>query len=279
MYDGESNTKRAGKVYLIGAGPGDPELLTLRALRLLESADVVLHDALVSPEILALAPPTARLENAGKRCGAKRVQQEEIHERLIEHARAGLNVARLQGGDSLLFGRAGEEIAALRRAGIEFELVPGVTAASAAAAAAEISLTERRVAAQVVFLTGHRAEEIAPEIPAPPCGGATVVVYMPASEYVDLVARFCVAGWSGETPCIVVSEASTPREKILRATLQSLSSCERLPAPALLIVGEVGRMRKAHTRLFPAAFSHLEESLNLLDEQVEDAVLDSSSSY
>jgi uroporphyrin-III C-methyltransferase len=278
MRGGNSNTKMTGKVYLIGAGPGDPELLTLRALRLMESADVILHDALVSREILALAPRGARLENVGKRCGVKRMSQEEIHERMIEFARAGLDVARLQGGDSLLFGRAGEEIAALTRARIQWEMVPGVTAASAAAAAIGISLTDRGVAGQVVFLTGHRAEDIAAEIPVPPEGGATIVVYMPASAYEELAARFREAGWTGGTPCVVVSEASTPRLQILRATLDSLGECERLPAPALLIVGEVARLREKYAAIFPSTLFQPEAQQDLTEEYAEDAAVNSISS-
>ena len=278
MRDPIANLNRAGKVYLIGAGPGDPELLTVRALRLLESADAVLHDALVSREILALVPRGALVENVGKRCGAKSMRQEEIHARMIHLAQAGLRVIRLQGGDVLLFGRAGEEIAALARAGIECELVPGVTAASAAAAAAGISLTDRRVAARVVFLTGHRAEGSAPEIPAPAQDGVTVVVYMPASAYEELADRFQTVGWERETPCMVVSEASTPRQQIVRATLGSISRIERLPAPALVIVGEVARMREVNAHLFPAAFSHFAESQGVLDERPEDVPVISFSS-
>jgi uroporphyrin-III C-methyltransferase len=279
MYRGDPNMIGAGKVYLIGAGPGDPELLTVRAVRLLESADIVLYDALVSHEVLALVPRGARLENVGKRCGAKRMSQEKIHEHMIEFARMGLNVVRLQGGDAMLFGRAGEEIGALTRAGIEWELVPGVTAASAAAAAAGIPLTDRRVAAQVILLTGHRAEENSPEIPTPPPGGATVVVYMPASAYEDLAGRFCAAGWSPETPCVVISEASTPRQQILRASLDSFSHCERLPAPALLIVGEVARLRVEDAALLPGAPLHVEEAQRALDQNAEDIAVNSFSSH
>ena len=130
-------------VYLVGAGPGDPDLLTLRALRLLQRADVVLHDDLVSPEILQLVHPAALIQNVGKRCGRKRITQEEIHARMIDAARTGQTVIRLQGGDPSLFGRTGEEMKALREAGIDFEVVPGITAAFAAAASAKISLTER----------------------------------------------------------------------------------------------------------------------------------------
>jgi len=233
-----------GKIYLVGVGPGDPELLTLRALRALRSADAVLHDALVSPEILALASPSAIIENVGKRCGAHRMRQHEIHERMIELASAGLTVVRLQGGDPLLFGRAAEEIAAIARAGLECEIIPGVTAASAAAAAAQISLTDRTSAAQVLFLTGHRAGSLQPEIPPPPPGGATIVTYMPGNSYRELADRFRLAGWPRETPCLVISEASTPSQAIIHATLDTIGDCGPLPAPAIFIAGEVARLRE-----------------------------------
>ncbi len=135
----------SGKVYLVGAGPGDPELLTRKALRLLRAADVVLHDDLVAPEILALIPPTARLHNVGKRCGRKSITQEEINALLVAYASDGLTVVRLKGGDPLIFGRAGEEMEVLWEARIDFEVVPGVTAALGAAAAARIPLTDRRL--------------------------------------------------------------------------------------------------------------------------------------
>src|SRR5271166_997515 len=133
-----------GRVYLVGAGPGDPELLTVRALRLLKTADAVLHDDLVSAEILALASPLAQLHNVGKRCGAKKISQEEINFLMVAFASAGASVVRLKSGDPLIFGRAGEEVEALRHAGIDYEIVPGITAAFGAAAAAKIPLTHRR---------------------------------------------------------------------------------------------------------------------------------------
>src|SRR5579862_7137590 len=134
----------SGKVYLVGAGPGDPELLTVKALRLLQTADVVLHDDLVAPEILALIPDTARLQNVGKRCGTKTMRQEEINFLMVTLAGSGLQVVRLKSGDPLIFGRAGEEMEALRRANVGYEIVPGVTSALGAAASAGIPLTHRR---------------------------------------------------------------------------------------------------------------------------------------
>ena len=145
-----------GKVYLVGAGPGDPELLTRKAWRVLQSAQVVLHDDLVSQEILRVLPLSAQVVNVGKRCGAKGISQAEINALMVKLAREGKIVARLKSGDPLLFGRAGEEMEALRAAGIEFDVIPGVTAALGAAAAAQISLTDRRHASRVVFVTAHR---------------------------------------------------------------------------------------------------------------------------
>ena len=146
-----------GKVYLVGAGPGDPELLTLKALRVLKTADAVLHDDLVTPEILQLISPTAQVHDVGKRCGKKKIQQEEINFLMVALADSGLRVVRLKSGDPMIFGRAGEEIEALRRADIPYEIVPGVTSALGAAAAAEIPLTHRRASSALVFMTAHQA--------------------------------------------------------------------------------------------------------------------------
>src|SRR5271155_4694185 len=146
-----------GKVYLVGAGPGDPELLTVKALRLLNTAEVVLHDDLVTPEILKLISPAAEVQNVGKRCGSRTIRQEEINFLMVTRAVAGLRVVRLKSGDPLIFGRAGEEIEALRRANIEYEIVPGVTSALGAAAAAGIPLTHRQASSTLVLTTGHRA--------------------------------------------------------------------------------------------------------------------------
>lgn len=241
--------ERRGKVYFIGAGPGDPELLTRKAWSVLRTADVVLHDALVSPDILQIVPAGAALYDVGKRCGAKSITQEEIHALLIGYAsRDGASaktIVRLQGGDPLIFGRAGEEISALRDAGIEFEVIPGVTAASAAAASAQIALTDRRVASQVVFLSAHRREgELERDLKALPHTGITLVIYMPGSNYERLARALREAGFSGETPCLVVSQATTAQEAMCRADLSSLANLPALPAPALLLVGEVAAAAK-----------------------------------
>ena len=146
-----------GKVFLVGAGPGDPELLTLKALKVLRNADVVLHDDLVSAEILKLVPATAKIQNIGKRCGRKGITQQEINALLVNYALLDLQVVRLKGGDPLVFGRAGEEMEALRSARIEFEIVPGITAAFGAAAAAQIPLTHRDASSALVLITNHQA--------------------------------------------------------------------------------------------------------------------------
>ena len=234
-----------GKVYLVGAGPGDPELLTVKALRTLQAADVVLHDELVPPEIVRLAPRVARVYNVGKRCGPKKITQEEINALLAAYASDGLTVVRLKGGDPLIFGRAGEEMDALRDARIDFEVIPGVTAALGAAASAKIPLTDRRLASKVIFLTAHRCAGKTPTdwrgIASP---DATLVIHMPGDNYGGLAAELCAAGLSGQVPCVIVSRTATPEEQIHRTTLEKLPQALRLPAPALLIIGAVAADRR-----------------------------------
>ena len=173
-----------GTVYLVGAGPGDPELLTLRAARLLESADVVLHDDLVSPEVLALIHRHALVTSVGKRCGRPRITQAGIGRLMVDSARAGQSVVRLKSGDPLVFGRAGEEIAVLRAAKIPFEIVPGVTAALAAGACLGLPLTDRLSASKLIFCTGHHAEQkdVQPVWPGTLPKDATLVIYMPGRD-------------------------------------------------------------------------------------------------
>ena len=232
-----------GKIYLVGAGPGDAELLTLKAARLLRTADAVLHDELVTPEILRLANPAAQLYNVGKRCGSKKITQEEVNFLMVSLASAGLQVVRLKGGDPLIFGRAGEEIEALRRAGIAYEIVPGVTAALGAAAGAGIPLTDRRGTAAVIFLTGHRAaNNKEADWRTFVCSGATLVVYMPGHNFGEIARRLRNAGLAGETPCAVVSRATTADQQRHVTTVDELPAVPRLAAPALLIVGEVVRL-------------------------------------
>jgi uroporphyrin-III C-methyltransferase len=232
-----------GKVYLVGAGPGDPELLTVRAARLLRNADAVLHDELVTPEILQLANPLAQLHNVGKRCGNKRITQQEINFLMVGLASAGLQVVRLKGGDPLIFGRAGEEIEALRRAGIPYEIVPGITAALGAAAAAGIPLTHRRGPAAVTFITGHRATSNGEHDWENFVGsGATLAIYMPGRNYGEIARRLRNAGLPGETACALVSRATVADQHLHVTTVAGLPATPRRPAPTLLIVGEVVRL-------------------------------------
>ena len=232
-----------GKVYLVGAGPGDPELLTVKALRLLGSADVVLHDDLVTPAILELASPAAQILNVGKRSGRRGFSQEDIHGLAISYANDGHVVVRLHGGDPLILGRAAEEIAALRKAGVDFEIVPGVTSAFGAAAAAQVSLTERRVVSSVIFTTGHHCDQHSSFTwPVVTAGGTelrpTVVVYMP-TDYAAIANELQAAGWEGNTQCLIVSRAGTPEEATFLTRLSDLPEAPRLCSPKLLIIGAV----------------------------------------
>jgi uroporphyrin-III C-methyltransferase len=236
-----------GKVYLVGAGPGDPELLTLKALRILRQADAVLHDDLVSPQILSHAPKKARIYDVGKRCGQKSMRQEAIHFLMIELARQGLEVVRLKGGDPLVFGRAGEEIQALREAGIEFEVVPGVTSVLAAAAAAEISLTMRATASSLLIMTGHFADTNANDRPLPDlrsllASGTTIALYMPGPDARVTASKLAAAGLGLQTPVALVSRASTPAQQITVTTLEELPQITMQAKPSILIIGDVVRL-------------------------------------
>jgi len=232
-----------GKVYLVGAGPGDPELLTLKALRVLCTAEAVLHDDLVASEILRLIPSAAQVLNVGKRCGEKKIVQEEINFLMVALADSGLRVVRLKGGDPLIFGRAGEEIEALRRADIPYEIVPGVTSALGAAAAAQIPLTHRRASSALVLITAHQAlGSEAADWNKLAGSGATLVIYMPGRDYSAIVAKLKAAGVKDSTPCAVISRATTPEQRTHRTTLACLENAPRLAAPSLLVVGEVVRL-------------------------------------
>ncbi|HET9579928.1 MAG TPA: uroporphyrinogen-III C-methyltransferase [Usitatibacter sp.] len=230
-----------GKVYIVGAGPGAPDLLTLRAARLLEAADVVLHDALVHPDTLALAR-RARLVDVGKRYGKVSTEQRFINRALVEAARTHAVVVRLKGGDPMLFARAQEELNALAAAGIECEVVPGVTAALAAAASVQVSLTRRGVARTVAFLTPRvgRDEAASAWLPAA-LGTDTVVLYMAAGASQSIAAQLIGAGKPAATPAVLVESATLAGERRLFTTLADLAA-EPLPraeGPVVMAVGEV----------------------------------------
>ena len=225
-----------GQVALVGAGPGDPELLTIRALRLIQSAQVILHDDLVPSSILSLASLHAMVVNVGKRCGTKNITQDEINTLMIDHAQSGRAVVRLKSGDPLLFGRAAEEISALTEAGVSYTIVPGVSAAFAAAAALGCSLTDRACASSVLLTTGHHAQSHN-NAPLPQIEDATRVVYMPGRDLHLLAEQWLLEGLPADFPCAVVSHAAQPDQQVLHTTLASLGQAKPTAAPSLLIAG------------------------------------------
>ena len=231
-----------GKVYLVGAGPGDPELLTVKAARILASAEIVLHDALVTSEILRLVSPKALVIDVGKRCGQKLLTQDEINAWLTHAAGLYEIVVRLKSGDPLIFGRAGEEIEALSKAGVHFEIVPGITSALAAAAAARVSLTDRRFASQVLFTTAHRKSgAISLDWTRAITPNTTVAVYMPGNAYPELGNTLLGSGLDPQTPCVIVACAGRESQQVRWTNLAGLGKLSDIPAPALLIVGRIAR--------------------------------------
>jgi len=226
----------AGTVYLVGAGPGDPDLLTVKALRLIQSAQVILHDDLVPQAILALASSNAEIVNVGKRCGTKTITQDDINALMIQHARAGKAVVRLKSGDPLIFGRAAEEMTALAAAEVPCEIVPGITAAFAAAAAVGCSLTDRNSASNVIFSTGHHASSHN-QSPLPEIEDATRVVYMPGRDLHLLTEEWLQQGLPPDFPCAIVSHAAQPNQTVRCTTLAALGDAAPAAAPSLLIAG------------------------------------------
>ncbi len=238
----KGQTGRAGVVWLVGAGPGDPDLLTIKALRLLQGADVVVHDRLTPQPILDLARPGARLIDVGKRKSRHTLPQDGINQLLVGLALEGLNVVRLKGGDPFMFGRGGEELLALRAAGIEAHVVPGVSAALAAAAGAGAPLTHRGLAQAVTFVTGHAASGAEPDLDWAALAKAnhTVAIYMGLSTAPMIAERLIAAGRDPSTPVLIVESASLPAEQRRLTTLARLGEAVvGLDGPALLIVGEV----------------------------------------
>ncbi len=231
------------KVFLAGAGPGGADLLTVKTLRLLERAEVVLHDSLIGADVLALANPNANLIDVGKRCGGKASPQAEICRLLVEAAQSGALVLRLKGGDPMIFGRATEEMEALRAAGIPFEVVPGVTAASAAAAALAASLTRRDISRAVHFLAAHGSEGGLPphDWAALAAAGGTLAVYMGVRTLPVLAAKLTAAGMSPDMPAAAVENVSLPGQRIWRASLGTLPGLLARAAPGgpvLLLIGQ-----------------------------------------
>jgi uroporphyrin-III C-methyltransferase len=228
-------------VWLVGAGPGDPELLTLKALRLIQSADVVAYDELCSDGVLELVPAQVQLLRVGRRVNDTRFYEGPVHPEVIRLAHAGRRVVRLKGGDPMIFGRAGEEIDGLRAAGLEAEVIPGVSAGLAAAATQRIPLTYRNSARHVTIATAQTARGELPDVSALPLGG-TLVLYMGLGAVAELSQALMARGWHRRTPAAVVSRATLPDERRVTAPLAELAQAvfaAQLPTPAVIIVGEV----------------------------------------
>lgn len=233
----------SGFVSFVSSGPGDPELLTMKAVRLLGEADAILFDDLSAGPILAHARPGADLVGVGKRAGRASPKQDHVSRLLVDYAKSGAKVVRLKSGDSGLFGRLEEEIVALREAGIGYQIVPGVTSAMAAAAAAGIPLTRRLTARRVQFVTGHDVTGALPEdlnLAALADASATTVIFMGKRTFAELAKRLIGAGMAPETPALLAESVSTPAQKLARGTLasmQHLIETEAADGPALILLG------------------------------------------
>ena len=245
----------SGTVYLVGAGPGDPDLLTLRAARLLANARLVIHDGLVDPAILALAPADAELVSVAKRRARHTLPQDEINALMVREARAGRYVVRLKGGDPLVFGRGGEEAEACRAAGVPVEIVPGISAANGAAAAAQIALTHRDASSVVSFVAGQ-CKGLAEQDWAGLAGkGRTLVIYMGVKTAPQIAEKLIDDGLSPAMPLAVIENACRPNMRVLRgplAALPELVAREQVKSPALIVIGEVAAREDAALALVAA---------------------------
>ncbi|ABC62470.1 uroporphyrinogen-III C-methyltransferase [Erythrobacter litoralis] len=231
-----------GTIYLVGAGPGDPDLLTLRAARLLERAGLIVHDGLVDPSILALARPDATLVSVAKQRSKHTLPQEDINALLVREARAGRDVVRLKGGDPLIFGRGGEEAEAAQAAGVPVEIVPGISAANGAAAAAQIALTHRDASSIVSFVAGQ-CKGLKDQDWAGLAGkGRTLVIYMGVKTAPQIAEKLMADGLSPDMPIAVIENGARPEMRVLRgllAGLPGLVEAERVKSPALIVIGDV----------------------------------------
>ncbi len=249
LLDFRNAERPPGKAWLVGAGPGDPDLLTLRALRILQTADVILHDRLVSDEILALARRDADLIPVGKKPGGAGTTQEEINETLVELVRIGKHVCRLKGGDPFIFARGGEELEALHEAGFTAEIVPGITAAAGCAAYAGIPLTHRDASQSVAFVSAHGKDSVDRlDWPLLARDRQTLVFYMAVGRFPELMQALIRHGRSASTPIAVIERGTTPDQRVIRGCLgqlQMLRESRRIEPPAILIVGEVAAMGAA----------------------------------
>lgn len=236
---------KTGKVYLIGAGPGDVDLMTLKAVRLLGEADVVLLDDLVSREVLRFVAPDAEVIEVGKRGGYQSTTQMSIHEQLLKHARAGSIVARLKGGDPFIFGRGGEEMQCLVAAGVEVEVVSGVTAGVAVPAALGIPLTHRDCARSVTFVTGHTCNDGPVNWRGLAGTGGTLVIYMGIANLSQIVAELLAAGLPPTLPAAAIQHGTLPQQRSIVTTLAELPAAVQangIGSPAIMIIGDVVRI-------------------------------------
>ena len=242
-----------GTIYLVGAGPGDPDLLTLRAARLLSQADVVVHDGLVSRDILDLANRDARLVSVAKKRAHHSLPQEEINTLLVREARAGRRVVRLKGGDPLIFGRGGEEAETARACGVPVEFVPGITAANGAAAAAQIALTHRDAASAVSFVAGQ-CKGLSEQNWAGLAGkGRTLVIYMGVKTAPQIAEKLMADGLAPDMPLAVIENATRTDQRVLRGPLAALPELVRehnVKSPALIVIGEVTARSNVHIATF-----------------------------
>lgn len=253
-----SSNSKTGVVHLVGAGPGDPELITLKGAKALSEAEVVVYDALVQEGLLGIAPPEAQLIYMGKRCGRSCPSQEEINNALIEHARAGKAVVRLKGGDPFVFGRGGEEVLALAAAGIPCIVVPGVTAGVAVPAYLGIPVTHRGTSGSVAFVTGHPGSGLEDPVDWEKLATAvsTIIIYMGLTRLPEIAERLIAAGRPSDTPAAVISQGTGKGQKHVIAPLDGLfaaASAAGIETPALIVIGPVVGLRKQFEALAEAA--------------------------
>ncbi len=239
----------AGEVWLAGAGPGDPRLLTLLALHAVRTADEIVHDALIDPGVLALKRDDARLISAGKRGGRPSARQQEINSLLVERARAGRRVLRLKGGDPFVFGRGWDEVIALAEAGIRYRIIPGVTAGLAATALAGIPATTRETNHAVVLAAGHRAddEQSSADWEALARLGQPIILYMPMTQLPDIIAALMKGGLAADTPAALLQSATTEEERVVESTLGRLvedAHANGIVSPAIVVIGSVVDLRR-----------------------------------
>jgi len=248
LAEGQSGEKGRGMGFIVGAGPGDPELLTLKALRILNSADVILYDNLVNRDILDYARKDAEFIFVGKQAGQQSTAQDDINALLVERVRKGQRVCRLKGGDPFVFGRGGEELEALLAEGLAWQVVPGITAASGCAAAAGIPLTHRDTARSLTYTTAHHSDDSEPDWPSLAGEQQTAVFYMPVRKLEHICISLIEAGRKPECPAVIIENGSTPQQRLLRGTLADLperARNETISSPALLIIGNVAASRPA----------------------------------